>query len=72
MVRTGSNVGDRETVREMAHDVGEIDYVKWECLRAWVADAEVPEVVTTHRDENVVVGIFGEDEEGGLPGCGSV
>ena len=72
MVWTSCDVGDRQRVQ----DVGEIDDMKWECLssRAWAAaDAEVPEVISTHRDENIIVrAFFGEDEEAGLPARGYV
>ena len=70
------DVGDGQRVRDRVQDVGEIDDVKWECLsrRAWTAaNAEVPEVISTLRDENIVVrAFFGEDEEAGLPARGYV
>jgi hypothetical protein len=53
----------------MAYDVSEIDNVKWECVlcRACASDPEISEVVTTHRDEDIMLALFGEEEEAGLP-----
>jgi hypothetical protein len=39
-------------------------------LGAKAADAEIPEVIPAHRDEDIALARFGEDEKAGLPACG--